>query len=425
MIKKLTYEQLEQKIKKLENQLKAYASIQDEKKTIEKRIFQAHKMEALGTLAGGIAHDFSNILYPIMVYTELTIDELPDEFQVAKDNLKEVLRGAKRASELVQQILAFSRHNDKEQKPVVMNFVVKEALKLIRAALPSTIKLNQKIINDNDMVLADPTLIHQIIMNLCTNAYHSMMENGGTLEVCLDTINASDEEGIDFQFKNSRYLKLTVSDTGHGIDKKIIDSIFTPYFSTKDNKTGTGLGLSLVDGIVKSLYGNITVESRVNEGSVFCVYLPASESESAIHTVAERTKAPLGTERIMVIDDREQIINMEKRMLEKLGYNVTTQLNSNEALEKFRENPNNFDLIITDMTMPDITGDKLAKKVLDIRPDMPIILCTGIGDTPNEKKNRSIGVKATVLKPVVMNELAETIRDVLDNNKKIKIPGNT
>jgi PAS domain S-box-containing protein len=388
---------------------------EEEKKRLEARLQQAQKMEAIGKLAGGIAHDFNNVLTPIVGYTELTMSSLPESSQV-REYLREVLNAAMRARDLVQQILAFSRKSEQELKPLKVQPLVQEALKLLRASLPATIRIDQNIDRECGVILADPTRIHQIIMNLCTNAYHAMREKGGVLEVSLAEINVSfDALTSDSGLEPGPYLRLSVSDNGHGMDRSIMERIFDPYFTTKAPGEGTGMGLSVVHGIVKSYGGDIRVYSESGKGTTFHVHLPIIKTDLfTIETLSSELTAK-GYERILLVDDEKPIARSVQKMLEHLGYSVTAQNGSVEALEVFRIHPGKFDLVITDQTMPDMTGAQLAQKLLDIRPDIPIILCTGFSEVITEERAKGIGIREYVMKPVVMSEISKTIRKVLDS----------
>jgi CheY-like chemotaxis protein len=373
-------------------------------------------MEAIGTLAGGIAHDFNNILFPIMGYTEMTLKNLPDDSRIRR-NLEGVLKAATRAKDLVRQILAFSRHTDLKQKYLMIQPIIKEALKLLRATLPATIEIREDINKECGPVFASPTQIHQIMMNLCANAYHAMRETGGVLEVKLTDIRLGPED-IPFYpaVSSGSYLKLSVSDTGHGMTKDIMEKIFDPYFTTKDTGEGTGLGLSVVHGIVRNHNGHITVYSEPGKGTVFHIYLPLfTETFITPDVMPEEEQPPGGNEKILLIDDEEQIVDMEREMLEHLGYHVTGITKSLEALEVFRRAKDDFDLVITDMTMSHMTGAELSREILRIRPDIPIILCTGFSELVTEEKARKMGIREYVMKPMLRSEIAVAIRRVLDS----------
>lgn len=385
-----------------------------EKGKLEDQLQQAQKMEAIGTLAGGIAHDFNNILTAVIGFTEIAAADAPQGSSLER-NLQQVLKAGTRAKDLVKQILTFSRQTEQELRPVQVRLVAREALKLLRASLPTTIEMRQDIRSDS-AILADPTQIHQILMNLCTNAGHAMQEKGGILEVSLADV----ELGPDFtaghpDISPGHYLKLTVSDTGHGMDPSTTERIFDPYFTTKDKGGGTGLGLSVVHGIVESCGGTITVYSEPGKGTVFHVYLPIIEREAEPEVDVEE-KLATGTERILFIDDEQLLVNMGRQMLESLGYKVVTRTSSFEALELFKKQRDKFDLVITDMTMPGMTGEELAKDVLKVRPDIPVLLCTGFSATMTEEKAKAIGIRAFVMKPFLRRDMAKIIRKVLDDN---------
>jgi two-component system cell cycle sensor histidine kinase/response regulator CckA len=373
---------------------------------------QAYKMEAIGTLAGGIAHDFNNILASVIGYAELALDDAA-KGTLQHENLQGVLVAGNRAKDLVKQILTFSRQVDLEQKPVQVKFVVKEALKLLRASIPSTVEIKQNIQSDA-LILGDSTQIHQVLMNLCTNAAHAMEDKGGLL-----TVNLADVE-LDSEFlsnypdlKPGQYINLTVTDTGHGIPPAVLEKIFDPFFTTKEKEEGTGMGLSVVHGIVLSHGGTIYAYSEPGIGSTFKVFLPAIERHLEPEDRIEKP-IPIGTERILFIDDEPTIVNMGKQILNSLGYDVATRTSSIEALELFKAQEGRFDLVITDMTMPKMTGEVLAKELMSIRPDIPVILCTGFSARMDEKKAMDIGIRAFISKPILKREIAETIRAVLD-----------
>ncbi|MFC1577739.1 ATP-binding protein [Thermodesulfobacteriota bacterium] len=381
----------------------------------EKQLQQVMKLQAIGTLAGGIAHDFNNILFPIVGYTELTMDDVPEDSQ-ARQNLEEVLKAANRAKELVQQILTFSRQGSQERKPLKVQYLIKEATKLLRATIPSSIEIECNLDESCGPIKGDPTQIHQIIMNLCTNAYHAVQETGGKLEVSLKEIYISYEQSLDrVGMKIGKHIVLMVKDSGHGMEPQVLERIFEPYFTTKKQGKGTGLGLSVIHGIVKSHGGDITVSSRLGKGSTFKVFLPIIDDIEEEIQIIEPVIAINGKERILLIDDEEQIIDIEQQILERLGYKVTPKTDSEEALEEFAAQPDRFDLVITDMTMPKMTGDQLARRMMDIKPQIPVILCTGFNEAISEEKALAMGIDKFVMKPIVKDELASTIRTVLDN----------
>jgi PAS domain S-box-containing protein len=388
---------------------------EEEKKKLEALLGQAQKMEAIGTLAGGIAHDFNNILSGIMGYSELLKMSVSEDSQVSS-YLDNIMTAGNRAKDLVQQILAFSRQSDRELKPVSVKIIVKEALKLLRASLPSTIEIRQNI-NSDSLVMSDPTQVHQIIMNLCTNAAHAMQEHGGILEVDLSNAGHNPELTVRHPDLNpGPYLVLTVGDTGHGMQADVLERIFDPFYTTKKKGEGTGMGLSVVHGIVKSYGGKIYADSKIGKGSIFYVFLPSIESN--LEQDRDTKKGLLkGTEHILYVDDEPPLLEIGEKMLGSLGYQVDTRISSLEALNLFRAQPDRFDLVITDMTMPQMTGDKLAEELIAIREDIPIILCTGFSNRIREDKINTIGIKGLLLKPIVRNDLAQMVRKVLDEAK--------
>jgi PAS domain S-box-containing protein len=383
-----------------------------ERMNLEAQLLRATKMEAIGTLAGGIAHDFNNILAAIIGYTEMALGE-PEVGDRLRDFLGQVHRAGERAIDLVKQILTFSRQKEMERKPIVVAPFVKEGIKLLSSFLPSTVQITQNITTEPIMILSGPTQIHQILMNLCTNASHAMRDGGGILDIQLiyervDPVVAS----RSLNLAAGDYAKLTVSDTGHGIDTSIMDRIFDPFFSTKGPGEGTGLGLSVVYGIVKDQGGAIDVSSEPGKGTVFSVYLPLIETEPALPEWAPDL-IPRGSERILFVDDESALVELGCIMLISLGYSVTSRTSSIEALEAFRAGPHRFDLVITDMTMPNMRGDDFARELLKIRPDIPIILCTGFSEMISEERAQSLGIRRFVMKPFFKKDIAEAIREAL------------
>jgi PAS domain S-box-containing protein len=382
-----------------------------EQRLMKKQLTQSQKMESIGTLAGGIAHDFNNILAAMIGYAEMSLEEVKDNPTVFR-NLQQVLNAGDRAKELVQQILTFSRQTKQELKPIQVRIVIKEVLKLLRATMPATIEIAQDLQSDA-AVLADLTQLHQVIMNICTNAGHAMRTSGGMLAIRLDDVVLDPDFCAGHPGTTPGcYLKMVISDTGCGMSAELLDRIFEPFFTTKEKGEGTGMGLAVVHGIVKSHGGTITVSSESGRGSAFTVYFPVIASENI---PAETSDWPLhrGTERILFVDDELPIAEVGKLMLQSLGYQVVTATSSVDALAIFREHASTFDLVITDMTMPQMTGDKLATAILDIRSDTPIILTTGFSNQINEAKARLMGIRALITKPVNRNELAMIVRSVL------------
>ena len=388
--------------------------MEEEKRKLESQLRQAQKMEAIGTLAGGIAHDFNNILSIIFGYNELAMEEQNPEKR--QQHLLELNKGAERAKELVGQILAFSRKAEQQKQPLQVSSIIKEALKMLRASIPATIEIKQDIAS-NGMVLADPTQIHQIIMNLCTNAYHAMRETGGILAVSLKEVAIGATEYSYANIPKGRYLKLEVSDTGCGMDQKTQEKIFEPYFTTKKIGEGTGLGLAVVHGIVASHHGHITVYSEPGKGTGFHVYLPLTEQDASILPDKTEPKELLGKgERVLFVDDEEQIRKVLGAILTRNGYHVTICADGVQALAKFQENPDQFDLVITDMTMPSMTGAELAQKILALRPQTPVILCTGHSELINREKAFALGICEYLTKPILMETFLGATRKALDHD---------
>ncbi|MCK5543179.1 MAG: PAS domain S-box protein [Desulfobacterales bacterium] len=382
-------------------------------KNLQEKVAQAQKMESIGTLAGGIAHDFNNILFPILGHTEMLLEDVPEDSPF-KESLNRIYTGALRAKCLVAQILTFSNQESNESKLVKIQPIIKEALRLIRATIPTTIEIKQDINPGCGVIKADSTQIHQIVMNLSTNAYHAMEDTGGRLQVSLKEILLEKLDLINSEMGPGTYACLTISDTGIGMNKDLIEKIFDPFFTTKAIGKGTGMGLSVVHGIVTSMGGTIRVYSELGKGTEFNVCLPVEKSSFIEQNIQTKALLQGGTERILIVDDETEIIIMEKQMLERLGYQVTPCNSSTEALEAFRTNPDRFDLIITDMAMPDMPGDKLSVELTKIRPDIPVLLCTGFSEIMSEEKAASLGIKGFLLKPIVMRDFAQKIREVLD-----------
>ena len=383
---------------------------------LRKQLNQAQKMEALGTLAGGIAHDFNNILTSILGYADMVLSELPENSDLWSKQ-EQVLKAANRAKELVTQILAFSRQTEEKKIPVEIHAVVKEAIKLLRSTIPSTVEIREKLDPRAGIILADPTQLHQIIMNLCTNADYAMRGTGGILAISLSTcqIDDTDINPGEASLIPGSYVKLEISDTGCGIDSETMKNIFDPYFTTKKRGEGTGLGLSTVHGIVESYKGYISVYSEQGKGTTFNIYLPKiAVPQKDKSRDRGKTPYPSGKESILIVDDEKSIVEMEKLMLESLGYKVFAYTNSNELLKKFKTSPQDFDLVITDMTMPEMTGTDLSRQILALRKDMPIIICTGFSLLINEEKAKAAGIKKFLMKPIVKKDLAREVRKILD-----------
>jgi len=387
---------------------------EEEKKKLESQLRQTQKLESIGTLAGGIAHDFNNILGVVIGCSELSLLEAPKD-NPAHAHLEEIKKAGVRARDLVKQILLFSRQTEQERHPLKPHTHLKEVLKMLRATLPSTIEIRQNINNDTGTIFADPIQIHQILMNLCTNAAHAMQEKGGILEVSLDKTIIDAEEARQYpDLSPGPYVRLVVSDTGQGMEPLVMERIFDPFFTTKGIGEGSGLGLSVVHGIVKSYHGSITVESELGRGASFQILLPAIVRPEEAEDAQKFAPPPKGKESILFVDDEQALVNATKGMLERLGYRVSAMSSSIQALETFRSQPDKFDLVITDQTMPKLTGGELAKEILQIRDDIPIILCTGFSETIKPEIAGAMGIREIVMKPVVMSELGRTIRCVLD-----------
>lgn len=385
--------------------------VEEEKITLEKRLRQSLKMEAIGTLAGGIAHDFNNILGIILGYSVMAKDEVVPESKLARD-LDRVIKAGNRAKELVKQILVFSRQADIERIPLQLQPLIKEVLKMLRASIPATIEIRERVDPECGVVLADPTQIHQILMNLCTNAHHAMEDTGGILEVELKKVFIGKDSQLDIEA--GEYVELVVSDTGSGIGPDVIDKIFDPYFTTKAIGKGTGMGLAVIQGIVSGYGGTITVESTPGTGSRFHVYLPVIVQETLPAVKEIEDMIPRGEGHILFVDDEEMLTEMYRNMLESIGYKVTVQSSGPEALTSFQGNPDVFDVVVTDQTMPGMTGLDLSREILAIRPDIPIILYTGYSDRVNEQLAKSYGVREFAMKPLSISTVAKLLHKILN-----------
>ncbi|MCF8033718.1 MAG: PAS domain S-box protein [Desulfarculaceae bacterium] len=384
-----------------------------EKEKLETQLRQTQKMEAIGTLAGGIAHDFNNILAAIMGYSELVLDELPSDSEAAQ-NLETVITAANRAKDLTYQILSFSRQTEHKQVTLDLEPLIKEILKMLRATLPSTIEIKQNVPAGTGEVMADPVQIHQILMNLCTNAAQAMEKTGGVLSVDLDVVDIDELTANGYVgLAPGRYQRLRVSDTGVGMDKEVLERIFEPFYTTKEVGKGTGMGLSVVHGIVKNYGGTITVYSEPDQGSNFHVYLPLANGESEQKQPNLPRELPRGSESILFVDDEPPLVDIGKKTLSRLGYQVRGFTSAQEALEAFKAAPDDFNLLITDYTMPKMTGVQLTREVLAIKPDLPIIMCTGFSERLSSVSSQEIGVTRLAMKPLMPREIARIIGEVL------------
>ena len=382
-----------------------------EQQKLESQLRQAQKLEALGTLAGGIAHDFNNILAAIIGFTEMIYDHVPKESRQAR-HAQRVLQAGMRGRELVRQMLTFSRRTEEEKKPLQLSSIVKETVKLLRPSIPSTISIRVSVKSESGLILGDSVQIQQVLMYLATNAAQAMREKGGVLDVELSDFSVAPSGRNPHAIEPGAYMKLLVRDTGIGMPPEVVDKIFDPFFTTKGLGEGTGLGLSVVLGIVKQAHGYITVDSEPGKGSTFTVYFPKVAEELATEPATDHG-LPTGSERILFVDDEEALLQMGEELLAELGYEVVCRMSSREALSLVKDDPSRFDLVITDQTMPDMTGFELAREILAVRPDMPVILATGFSSLVNEDSAREAGIKAFVMKPLTKKDIATTIREVL------------
>ncbi|MBI9075206.1 MAG: PAS domain S-box protein [Desulfatibacillum sp.] len=393
--------------------IRARKIAEKEKQKLEAQLLQARKMEAIGTLAGGIAHDFNNILHPVMGYAQMLLAE-DGHGESTREALEEIMQAAKRAKDLVSQILTFGRRSAEIQTCVSLDAIVQEALGLLKASIPSTIEIRQEIKKPGASVYGDFSQLHQVVMNLCTNAYQAMRNKGGVLIIGLEEVNLTHEDKeTSLDLPKGAYQKLSVTDSGPGIAPAVMERLYEPYFTTKEVGEGTGMGLAVVHAIVKKHRGEIRVRSSIEGGTTFEVYLPAVEGFPEPVSIAIVADAPGGKERLLIVDDEGQVLRLTQRMLEKLGYRIQAEQDSNKALELFASDPRAFDLVLTDMTMPGLTGEDLAKRILEIRPDIPIILCTGYADIFSQKQARELGFAQCLYKPLDRQLLAQTLRTVL------------
>ncbi len=381
-------------------------------KKLEQQLRQAQKMEAIGTLAGGIAHDFNNILTPILGYSELVAERMPSGSD-EREMMQQILNSSMRARDLVRQILTFSRQVEQQRQPVLIHLIIKEALKLLRSSIPTTIAIEENVA-DCGMVMADPTQVHQVLMNLCTNAYHAMRETGGELSVSLSVVDLSPKDYLDnLALEPGPHVKLSVRDTGCGMPKELLERIFEPYFTTKKQGEGTGLGLSVVHGIVQSHHGHLTVYSEQGKGTEFHVYLPQVTVQGVASPESKGESIPHGGGTILVVDDEVEVGRLQQSILVGLGYEVLLCTSSAQALETFRQNCARIDLVLSDMTMPGMNGAELTRRIKQLNPAMPVVLCTGFSAIMDEEKARRMGIDGFLLKPILKLQLARTIHDVL------------
>lgn len=392
---------------------------EQEKDLMEKMLHQTQKLEALGTLAGGIAHDFNNILTAILGYAELVLMDMPPE-SPSYDMQEQIVHGAMRARDLIKQILLFSRQSEQEMKPVRPELIIRDALKLLRPSIPATIEIRQNIAENQGTILADGTQLHQIIMNLCTNSYHAMRESGGLIEVSLSVkdIPAEKMQQTEISLAPGTYFFLEVKDTGQGMTEETLEKVFNPYFTTKEKGKGTGLGLSVVHGIVKNIGGEIQIESTLGEGTQIHIYFPKLETPGPMAGALQKGALKQGDERILLVDDESAVLNATRLSLENLGYQVTALSDSRAALETFRTSHKDFDMVITDMTMPGMTGFELAGEIQDIVPDLPVVLCTGYSELLTKEKALENGIRKVLMKPVLREILATTIREIFDSQQQ-------
>ncbi len=386
-----------------------------ENRKLKIQLQQIRKMESAGTLASGIAHDFNNILYSIIGYSEMAIDDVPE----TREYMEQVLRAAWRGKDIIKQILMLGSKTRSEKKTVQIRVIVDEVLELIKAVIPGNIEIRRNIPANNSFVLANSSEIHQVLMNLCANACHAMQDTNGILEITLtgeEVVSDKAAAQDNLHLTPGSYIKLSVTDNGGGIDAAVMERIFDPFFTTKEKGKGTGLGLSMVYRIISDHDGYITVNSKPGKGSTFCIYLPRAEDSIAVLSTVNAKTFQNGSERILLVEDEEDIRQMLKLMLEALGYNITDCSDGSEALEMFNCSPGAFDLVITDSTIPKMTGIWLASKVMETRPDIPVILISGFIEPGTGQKARDAGIRELIMKPVKKAELSDIIRRVLDNS---------
>lgn len=399
----------------LKKEIEVRKRIEKQRSELETQLFQLKKIETIGTLAGGIAHDFNNILTPIIGYTDMALEEIPEDSTLRFD-LEQINIAAVRGKDLVQQILTFSRDVNVEKKPVKLDQIVVEVINLIKSSLPHSIEIKKSIDSGIGIILADPVHIHQIIMNLCKNAVHAMKNRGGILDIKVDSVLVDQQTTKKINnLKVGIYVRIRLSDTGHGMDRRTKERIFEPFFTSKEVGSGTGLGLSVVHGIVSNYNGAITVDSTPGKGTLFTIYLPYNISDP-VAEIKSLDSLPRGNEHILFVDDELDITFVGKRMLENLGYKVTTRTNSREAFEEFKRNPEKYSLLVTDQTMPKMLGTELAGKMREINPALKVIIITGYIDKLSHVSKSKTGSYEIILKPIKLNEFSKVIRKVLDEN---------
>jgi signal transduction histidine kinase/CheY-like chemotaxis protein len=395
--------------------ISARARAEEKRRELEIQLLQAQKMEAIGTLAGGIAHDFNNILSSVLGFAELVKLDIQENDLELRSNIEEVITAGIRAKDLVRHILTFSRHTEVDKGPLRIWPLIEEVLKFLKASLPRSIEIKTKIDDYKVTVFGDSTQFHQIMMNLCTNAAHAMQTDGGVLEICLEkAIFSENEAHIYDNLKPGDYLMLSVSDTGHGISEEKLDRIFDPFFTTKERGEGTGLGLSVVHGIIKDMQGAISVASEPGKGTTFQILLPIYKGAAKLDTLTPEKELQKGRGRILFVDDEESICESTRMILTKIGYHVTTLTDSVKALELFASDPEAFDLIITDLGMPKMNGLELSKQILGKKANVPILLCTGFSEGITQDVLQNIGIKEMVMKPLIATELADIVKDAMN-----------
>lgn len=380
---------------------------EEERTRLEKELYYSNKMESLGVMAGGIAHDFNNILGGIMGLTEISLEELPEE-SLVKENLRSVMKSCNRAKNLIKQIMDFSKHDMNNRRALKITSIVEEALVLLRATVPSNIQIIRDFNVKNDVIIANSEKFYQVILNICTNSLQAM-DGSGILKIEINEI--SPEDSVLYSLKPGNYTRLTVRDTGPGIEEDIKEKIFDPYFTTKE--MGSGMGLSISYGIIKKLGGTITLESEIGKGAAFHIFLPLSREE-VLEELERPERVPFGSEGILFVDDEEMLVSCVETFLSGLGYRVFVTVKSSEALEVFRKDPEKFDLIITDQTMPNMKGSELIKEIFSLRPHIPVIICSGYTEDINYEKAIALGCREFLVKPLRMKELSRVIRKVLD-----------